>query len=73
LIINGLLACFNIFASIIAYFNCLFTIKLFFFKAFRAYCLPVAICFTKKTLPKAPDPRTFIILKEAKLTLFVAI
>jgi len=47
--------------------------RLFFFKAFKAYCLPVAICFTKKTFPKAPEPRTLIILNEAKFTLFVAI
>jgi hypothetical protein len=44
-----------------AYFNCFFTIKVFFFKAFNAYNLLVDICLTKNTLPKDPEPKVFII------------
>lgn len=70
---KGLLACLRMLAYIIAYLSCLFTIRLFFFSAFKAYCFPDAICFTKNTLPKAPDPNTLIMLNDAKLTLVVAI
>jgi hypothetical protein len=71
--IKGLLACFRILASIMAYLSCLLTIKLFFFRALRAYCFPEAICLTRKTFPKAPEPNTLIILNEAKFTFVVAI
>ena len=70
---KGLLACLRMLASIIAYLSCLFTIRLFFLSAFKAYCFPEAMCLTKNTFPNAPDPNTFIMLKEAKLTLVVAI
>lgn len=55
-----------------AYLSCFCTIRFFFFRAFKAYCFPEAMCLTKKTLPNAPEPKTFMILKDAKLTLFVA-
>lgn len=70
---KGLFACLRMFAYIIAYFNCLLTIRLFFLRALSAYCLPEAICFTRNTLPNAPDPNTLMMLKDAKLTLLVAI
>lgn len=57
----------------IAYLSCFWTIRFFFLRAFSAYCFPEAMCLTKNTFPNAPEPRTFIILNEAKFTLFVAI
>lgn len=56
-----------------AYFNCFCKIRFFFFKAFKAYKLPVAMCFAKNTLPKAPLPNVDKMSKLEKLTLLFAI
>lgn len=68
---NWWLACFRMFASIIAYFSCFCRIKFFFFSAFRAYSFPLSISFARNTLPNAPDPRVFRMLKDEKLTLLL--
>lgn len=60
---------FKMFASVIAYFNCLLAINYFFFSAFIAYKTPVSIFLTKKTFPKAPEPNFLIISNDLKLTL----